>query len=162
MSTNSPALQDAISLARRVHEGQTDKAGAPYFGHLERVMNRVNGADLKIIAVLHDSIEDTDDSMPINVTPEYLRATGYPAHIVAAIESLTKHADEEGSDEGYMRFIKRAAQNPLARAVKIADLQDNMDLSRIANVTDKDRQRLAKYERALAFLQSNAASQVKA
>jgi (p)ppGpp synthase/HD superfamily hydrolase len=149
-----PTLEDAIALAKKAHDGQTDKAGAPYFGHLERVMNSVEGEDLKIIAVLHDSIEDTDETTPINVTREYLQNADYPEHIIIAIEGVTKRPDEENSDAGYLRFVQRAGQNPLSRAVKMADLRDNMDLSRIGKPTEKDCQRIAKYQRALAVLEA--------
>jgi len=151
---NNTLLQEAIELARRAHAGQTDKAGAPYFGHLERVMNGVSGDDLKIIAILHDSIEDSNVDSPIHITRTYLIEAGYPAHVVEAIEALTKRPEEEDSDEGYMRFIARAAQNPLARQVKMADLRDNMDRTRIALIADSDLQRWAKYERAMTFLRS--------
>ena len=150
---NQPTLSDAIALARRAHEGQCDKSGAAYFGHVERVMHGVEGEELKIIAILHDSIEDTDETTPINVTVEFLLAAGYPAHIVEAIDSLTKRPDEENSDEGYMRFVQRAAKNPLAREVKKADLRDNMDLTRLPGATEEDFRRLERYQRALGYLE---------
>ncbi len=142
------SLADATALAQEAHEGQTDKAGAPYFGHLERVMKRVETPEQQIVAILHDSIEDTF------VTAEYLRRCGYPEPIIAAIEGLTKRPDEENSDEGYLRFVRRAGQNPLSRAVKIADLQDNMDISRLTEITPADKRRRAKYARALALLEA--------
>jgi (p)ppGpp synthase/HD superfamily hydrolase len=148
-SMKPPTLEDAIALATRAHAGQKDKAGADYITHPLRVMAAVNGEDARIVAVLHDVIEDTF------VTPQYLREAGYAEPVIAAIESLTKLPDEEDSDAGYARFIRRAAQNPLARVVKIADLRDNMDLSRIAAPTAKDHARLAKYERALQALQTS-------
>jgi hypothetical protein len=70
---------------------------------------------------------------------------------------LTKLPDEEGTDAGYEKFIRRAARNPLALRVKIADIKDNLDLSRIANPSDKDHARIAKYQTALEFLESMAA-----
>jgi (p)ppGpp synthase/HD superfamily hydrolase len=143
-------LEDAIALARHEHRNQVDKSGKPYFGHLERVMNSVDGDDVKIVAVLHDILEDTP------VTREYLLDHGYSEEIVKAIEGVTKLADEENGEEGYIRFVQRAAQNPISKRVKIADLTDNMDLSRIAEPTDKDHQRLSKYKRALALLQLNS------
>jgi (p)ppGpp synthase/HD superfamily hydrolase len=143
-----PTLQDAIALAKRAHNNQKDKAGMAYFGHLERVMNHVEGDDLKIIAILHDSIEDTF------VTREYLRDAGYSEQIIAAIEALTKQPDEEGSDVGYEKFVRRAAQNTLARKVKIADLKDNMNLKRIAAPTIDDHARIRKYRKALTYLEA--------
>jgi (p)ppGpp synthase/HD superfamily hydrolase len=157
-----PDIKDAEQLARRAHVGQTDKAGAPYIEHPLRVMRSftMNGvadddytrkseiSDLQIVALLHDTLEDTW------VTADFLRRCGYPEHIITAIEALTKLPDEEGSDEGYMRFIARAAQNPLARLVKIADLKDNMNLERIAEPTEKDHARLERYQRAVSYLES--------
>jgi hypothetical protein len=142
-----PTLGDAIALAKEAHRDQTDKAGAPYYGHLERVMDRVETPDAKIVAILHDSLEDT------YITAEFLQRCGYPEHIIIAIEALTKLQEEENSDEGYFRFIERAAKNPLALAVKLADLSDNMDLSRIESPTDTDYARLGKYQRALEYLE---------
>lgn len=144
-----PTLNDAIALAKAAHAGQTDKAGAPYYGHLERVMKRVTFPDEQIVAILHDSLEDT------YITAEFLQRCGYPQHIIAAIEALTKLPEEEDSDEGYMHFIERAAKNPLARAVKMADLSDNMDLSRIESPTDTDYARLGKYQRAWEYLKES-------
>ncbi len=147
-SMNSPTLEDAIALARKAHAGQKDKAGADYIAHPLRVMSLVDGEDTKIVAVLHDTIEDTF------VTSNYLREAGYAPHIIAAIEGVTKLPGEEGSEEGYERFIRRAGQNSLSKAVKLADLQDNMDLSRITAPTETDFKRLTKYQRAFDLLSS--------
>lgn len=164
-------VEDAEQLARLAHVGQTDKAGADYIEHPLRVANSFATqevaandeeqdyanfdyerqheiSNLQIIALLHDTIEDTW------VTAEYLERSGYEPEVIAAIEALTKLPDEEGSDAGYEKFIRRAASNPLALRVKIADIKDNMDLSRIANPTDKDHARIAKYRKALKYLES--------
>jgi len=145
MIKNKPTLEEAIALARQAHEGQVDKAGAPYIEHPLRMMESVEGEDAKIVAVLHDTVEDTF------VTFDSLRDAGYPEHVIEAIEGVTKRDDEHG-DEGYEKFIARAALNPLSRQIKIADLQDNMDLSRIAEPTEKDYKRLQKYQRAINYL----------
>ena len=138
-------LEAAIALATRAHEGQTDKAGAPYIKHPLRMMRAVEGSDAKMVAVMHDLLEDTF------VTAQYLEEAGYPAHIIAAVEAVTKRDDEHG-DAGYEKFIRRAAQNPLARQVKIADLRDNMNLSRISQPTEKDFERILRYEQSLEYL----------
>ncbi len=143
----SPTLEDAIALARTAHAGQFDKAGADYISHPLRVMEAVDGDDAKMVAVLHDVIEDTP------VTVEKLREAGYPDHVIEAIEGVTKRPEEEGGDEAYQRFIERAAQNPLSRQVKIADLRDNMNLDRIESPTQKDHDRIERYRRALEFLE---------
>jgi (p)ppGpp synthase/HD superfamily hydrolase len=142
----TPTLKDAIELATRAHAGQKDKAQNDYITHPLRVMEAVQGEEAKIVAVLHDTIEDTF------VTAAYLREQGYPEEIVVAVEALTKRPDEENSDEGYHRFVMRAGSNPLARVVKIADLHDNMNLARIAQPTEKDHERNRRYARALVAL----------
>jgi (p)ppGpp synthase/HD superfamily hydrolase len=113
-------------------------------------MNSVEGDDLKMVAVLHDTLEDTF------ITRDYLEDAGYPEHIIAAVEGVTKRPDEDGSDEGYTRFVRRAAQNPLSRMVKIADLRDNMDASRLKKITPGAQRRIAKYQRALAELEAKS------
>jgi guanosine-3',5'-bis(diphosphate) 3'-pyrophosphohydrolase len=141
-------LEDAILLASVAHRGQKDKAGAPYILHPLRVMFHLeNHADdaTRIAAVLHDVIEDTP------VSAEQLRERGFANEAVEAVEFLTKLPEEEND---YEAFINRAAKNPIARRVKIADLKDNMDESRIASPTEKDRKRMEKYRRALETLTS--------
>ena len=139
-----PTEEDAIALARRAHRGQADKAGAPYISHPLRVMNALQDPDARVVAVLHDVIEDT----PID--DKELARLGYSPHIIEAVLAVTRR---EG--ESYEDFVARAALNPIARQVKIADLEDNMDLSRIANPTPKDFARLEKYKRAMAFLKQD-------
>ena len=136
-------LERAIAIAAVAHEGQVDKAGSPYVLHPLRMMLAVTTPEARIAAVLHDVVEDTP------VTLEQLRAEGFPAAVIEAVEALTKR---EGED--YEAFIRRVAPNPIAREVKLADLRDNSDLTRIAEPTEKDRARIEKYRRAIATLQS--------
>lgn len=131
-------LAKAIEIALKAHEGQTDKAGMPYIGHVMRVMQAGRTIDEKIVGVLHDIVEDTP------WTFEALLAEGFPAHIVDALRCVTKLHD----DEPYEAFIERVKSNPLAVAVKINDLTDNMDIRRLADITDKDVIRLRKYLKA--------------
>jgi len=137
-------LERAIAIAAVAHEGQVDKAGAPYILHPLRMMLAVTTPEARMAAVLHDVVEDGD------VTLEQLRAEGFPAAVVEAVDALTKREHEE---DDYEAFIRRAALNPIAREVKLADLRDNSDLSRIAEPTEKDRTRIEKYKRAIAYLQ---------
>ena len=137
-------LERAIAIAAVAHEGQVDKAGAPYILHPLRMMLAVATPEARMAAVLHDVVEDGD------VTLEQLRAEGFPAAVVEAVDALTKREHEE---DDYEAFIRRAALNPIAREVKLADLRDNSDLSRMAEPTEKDRTRIEKYERAIAYLQ---------
>ncbi len=131
-------LSKAIKIALTAHEGQTDKSGMPYAGHVMRVMQAGRTIDEKIVGVLHDVVEDTD------WTFERLLAEGFPMHIVDALRCVTKLSD----DEPYDHFIERIKTNPLAHAVKINDLTDNMDVRRYTELTDWDVKRLRKYLKA--------------
>ena len=131
-------LSNAISLALKAHEGQVDKSGMPYAGHIMRVMAAGRTMDEKIVGVLHDVVEDTD------WTFDALLADGFPVHIIDALRCVTKLADNESYDE----FIKRVKTNPLAVAVKINDLTDNMDVRRYKELSEWDVKRLRKYLKA--------------
>ena len=130
-------LKKAISLAEKAHHGQVDKGGHPYIGPPERVMKKCETTEEKIVAILHDVMEDTD------YTAEDLRREGFSEEILGALLYLT-HRD----GENYMEYIERICENPLAVKVKYADLQDNMNLSRIPEPTEKDLARLEKYKLA--------------
>ncbi len=132
-----PTLEDAIALAVQAHRGQVDKVGQPYALHVLRVMFRLETEQERIVAVLHDVIEDTSH------TPDDLRSLGYSEEVLAALDCLTRR-----STETYEQFIERAAANPLARRVKLADLEDNMDIRRLPAITEKDRSRLERYIRS--------------
>lgn len=136
-----PTLERAIALAARAHEGQRDKGGAPYILHPLRVMLRVEGELERIVAVLHDVVEDSP------VTPADLAAEGFPPAVLDALEALTKRPGESRMDAA-----KRAAADPLARVVKLADNAENMDLSRIGSPTPKDHARLEEYRRVREVL----------
>ena len=131
-------LAKAVTIALEAHKDATDKAGMPYAGHAMRVMQAGRTIDEKITGVLHDIVEDTP------WTFEALLNEGFPVHIVDALRCVTKISD----DEPYEEFIQRVKTNPLAVAVKINDLTDNMDIRRLSDLTDKDVQRLRKYLKA--------------
>ena len=135
-------LAKAVTIALEAHKDATDKAGMPYAGHIMRVMQAGRTNDEKIVGVLHDIVEDTD------WTFDQLLEEGFPQHIVDALRCVTKISD----DEPYEEFIKRVKTNPLAVAVKINDLTDNMDIRRLSELTDKDVQRLRKYLQAYRLL----------
>ena len=143
MSKNE-LLNKAIKLAQKAHKGQTDKFGAPYIGHLLRVMNAGKTYDEKIVGVLHDIIEDCPD-----ITCDYLLKEGFPTEIVFAIECLTKNPH----DQDYTEFVKQTEKSALAVSVKMNDLVDNMDLKRfIQPLTERDLKRLNKYLTAYLYL----------
>ena len=131
----------ALQIATLAHAGQYDKAGEDYILHPLRVAERCESPKAKIVALLHDTIEDTD------VTEEYLRQQGFPSDIIDAVLSVTRR---EGED--YEAYIRRAAANPIGLQVKIADLEDNMDIRRLPDITDCDAVRLRKYLRAWHYL----------
>ena len=140
--TNWYELYDrALKIAIKAHEGQKDKSGREYVMHPIRVAERCKDPKAKIVALLHDTIEDT------YVTAEYLREQGFPEEIVEGILSVTKH---EG--ETYEEFVRRASINPIGKEVKKADLEDNMDIRRLMEITDEDVKRLRKYLRAWQYL----------
>jgi len=137
-------LEKAIIIATQAHEGQVDKGGNPYILHPLRVMLKMTTKESMITAVLHDVLEDTE------VTIEDLQQAGFSEEIIAAVVALTR---QEG--EIYMDFIKRAKLNPIARHVKLGDLEDNTDLSRIPNPTDQDYSRINRYKKAIQKLLSS-------
>jgi (p)ppGpp synthase/HD superfamily hydrolase len=137
MEEDRGTLERAIELAVENHKGQVDKAGKPYILHPLRLMMSVDSDDEKIVAVMHDIVEDT------NITLDDLKIEGFSQQVVTAIGCVTKRKGED-----YNSFIKRISRNPLATKVKLADLEDNMDLSRLDNVTEKDFERVEKYKKA--------------
>ncbi|HOC56408.1 MAG TPA: GTP pyrophosphokinase [Verrucomicrobiota bacterium] len=129
-----PLLETAIRIAVEAHAGQKDKNGQPYILHPLRVMARVLTEDEKIVAILHDVIEDTP------WTADQLKERGFPHHILHALDCVTKREGEPYDD-----FVTRSASDPIAIRVKLADLEDNMDLRRLPHITPQDQQRLSKY-----------------
>ncbi len=134
-------LERAISIAAEAHAGQQDKGGAPYILHPLRVMLRLDGEAEQMAGVLHDVVEDSDWTL------DQLRTEGFSPEVIRAIEHLTRREEET-----YEQFVQRAGSDAVAARVKVADLQENMDLSRIPDPSERDRERLLKYERALAAL----------
>ncbi|BBH19133.1 hypothetical protein Back11_04780 [Paenibacillus baekrokdamisoli] len=131
-------ITTALIIAATAHKGQYDKGNKPYILHPLAVMNRVHTLEEKIVAILHDVVEDT------SVTLEVLSVQGFTPVMIDAIDRLTKR-----ESESYMDFIQRAKENEISRNVKIADIQENMDLSRLTKPTDKDHERVEKYQKAL-------------
>jgi hypothetical protein len=137
----APMLEDAILLAAKAHRNQRDKAGASYILHPLRVMLGMKTKEERIVAVLHDVVEDT------KWTIENLRKAGYSRKTLRSLDHLTRRDGED-----YDQFIKRVKRNPLARRVKIADLKDNLDVGRIRRPRKRDIKRIEKYRRALSTL----------
>jgi (p)ppGpp synthase/HD superfamily hydrolase len=140
-----PTLEDAILLAARAHRGQTDRYGEPFILHPLRVMMRLDSEVEKIVGILHDLVEKTP------MTFETLRAAGYSDDILAALDCVTRR-----SDESYEEFVERSATNPLATRVKLADVEDNMDLRRAQEVRPDDAERLTRHVRAWNVLREKS------
>ncbi|WP_456254774.1 HD domain-containing protein [Pseudomonas iridis] len=136
-------LERAIAIAATAHAGQVDKGGAPYILHPLKVMLRMTTLEERIVAVLHDVVEDCEISL------DDLRKEGFSEEVLTAIQSVTKVPGESYED-----FAERAAQNPIGRVVKLADLEENSDLSRIASPSWEDLERIEKYRRAIGRLRS--------
>lgn len=142
-------LAEAIALAARLHAGTVDKAGAPYILHPLRVMQAVDSDEDRIAAVLHDCVEDCGISLH-EINAMFGRA------VSDAIDALTRR-----EDESYEDFVLRCKANPIARRVKLADLEDNMNLDRLGRaptVADLDRNR--KYAAACYVLQDIATPEI--
>ena len=138
-------LERAIEIAVLAHKGARDKAGDPYILHPLRVMMRVDSQTEKIVAVLHDVIEDSKP--PHRWEVDDLRREGFSEEVLTALDGVTRR-----TDESYEEFVRRSAGNPVSRRVKIADLEDNMDVRRIHELTEKDVDRLQRYMNAWRFL----------
>ncbi|WP_286906247.1 GTP pyrophosphokinase [Clostridium sp. UBA1652] len=136
-------LEKSIIIATRAHSGQFDKGGNPYILHPLRVMLSLDNNEDRIVGILHDVLEDT------SITLRHLEDNGFHGEIeiLDALVSITRK-----SNESYKDFILRVKLNPIALRVKLADLRDNMDISRINNPTEKDFARIEKYKKAYKLL----------
>ena len=143
---NENLLSLAYKIAQESHKGAVDKGGHDYILHPVAVASMVCENDEKIVALLHDVIEDSD------MTLENLREYGFPEKIISAVDAISKRREE--SRKFYLHRLK---SNPLARIVKIADLKHNCDLSRIKNPTKRDIIRTQKYEKEILFLSADEA-----
>lgn len=140
-TSKQPMLELALSIATKAHRGQFDKVGIDYIEHPIFVASQVDSEEEKAVALLHDVIEDS------SVTAEELLNAGLPETVVTAVQILSK---KKGQD--YQTYLKTVKSNPLARAVKLADLKHNSDLLRLETITDKDLERLEKYKKAIDYL----------
>ena len=150
-------LEKAIKIAVEAHTGQVDKGGNPYILHPLRVMLSLDTEAERIVGVLHDVVEDCE-----GWTWERLREQGCSDEIIEALKSVSKTPEEEKQFkkmddpneklDHYLEFIKRAKFNKIGRNVKAADIKDNLDISRIDDITESDSDRLNRYKAALKML----------
>ena len=150
-------LEKAIQIAVDAHTGQIDKGNNPYILHPLRVMLSLESEEEQIVGILHDVVEDCD-----GWTYEKLRSEGFSENILDALRSVSKtdreevefkSACEENKLKYYLQFISRAKENKIGKKVKIADLKDNLDISRINDITEQDKSRLKRYQKALELLE---------
>jgi (p)ppGpp synthase/HD superfamily hydrolase len=137
-------LEKAIEIAQVAHKGVKDKGGHDYINHPIRVMHAMSNDQEKIVAILHDVVEDSD------WTFERLKKEGFEDSVIESLRCVTKYSEEED----YQEFIKRAATNKIATKIKMADIEDNLDLSRLGTLTEKDLTRIEKYKKALKYLKA--------
>ena len=138
-------IEKAIEIAVAAHKGQKDKSGAEYILQPLRVMVRGKSEIEKICGVLHDVVEDSE------WTFEMLKNEGFSDEVIAVLRCVTKESEKEDYDV----FINRIAQNPIAVEVKINDLLDNMDITRLKELNEEDVKRLNKYLKAFWKLQKS-------
>jgi len=140
-------LGKAIKIASTVFEPITDRGGQPYILHCLRVMNNLhtNDEELKCIAILHDVPED--DPRGAEVVLRELRLLGFSERVIKALDLLT-HRKETPYDD----YIKAISFNADATKVKLADLKDNSDISRLKGLSKKDFDRMEKYHRSYVYL----------
>ncbi len=131
----------AMKLMFEKHRDQTDKSGIPYVFHPWHVAESMDDEVSTAVALLHDIVEDTD------VTLDDLRRMGFPEEVTEALALMTH---DDGED--YFSYVERLSQNAIARKVKLADLKHNSDPSRLSVLTDRDKKRLEKYQKAIGIL----------
>ena len=140
-------IETSLQIALRAYAGKVDKAGREYILHPLRVMAKMRSELEMSAALLHDVLEDSE------ITAEELLAEGIPAEVVEAVQHLTKTEEEE-----YMDFVARAGMNRIAAAVKLADIEDNIDVLRLLSLGEEDLARIQKYHAAWHFLKDEARS----
>ena len=140
----TPMTKIALKLCFEAHKDQIDKSGMPYVFHPFHLAEQMADENTTIVALLHDVIEDTE------YTLDDLRKFGFAEDVLSAI-SLMTHAD----DVPYMEYVVKIKTNPIAKAVKLADLKHNSDMSRLDRITQIDEERAKKYTQAIELLENS-------
>ena len=136
------ATKQALRLCFDAHKDQVDKSDLPYVFHPFHVAEQMGDEDTTIVALLHDVVEDT------NYTIEDVAAMGFSSQVIEALSLLT-----HDNAVPYLDYVRALKSNPIARTVKLADLNHNSDLTRLAKVTPKDVKRVEKYKTAIRILE---------
>ncbi len=131
----------ALKLSFMAHKNQVDKSGMPYVYHPFHLAEQMETEDTVIVALLHDVVEDTD------YTLEDIRGMGFPEQVIEALALMT-----HDKSVPYMDYVAKIKNNPIAKAVKLADLKHNSDLSRLDIVDEKSVKRIEKYKQATKML----------
>ena len=137
----TPMTKKALKLCFAAHRDQTDKSGMPYVFHPFHLAEQMTDEYTTTVALLHDVVEDT------GLTFDDLAAEGFPEEVISALKLLTHDVKVE-----YMDYVARIKDNPIAKAVKLADLKHNSDTSRLDSVDEKALKRVEKYSKALKLL----------
>ena len=137
----TPNTKKAIIFMYKKHKDQLDKSGLPYVFHPFLVAESMDDEDSTIVALLHDTIEDTD------ATIEDIIGLGFNENVIEALKLLTHDKSID-----YFDYINKIKTNPLATKVKLADLRHNSDLSRLNTITEKDLERVRKYKKSIDIL----------
>lgn len=137
----TPMVKKAMKIAYKAHQGQVDKAGIPYIFHPIHLAEQMEEEIEICVALLHDVIEDTD------VSEAMLKEAGIYVEIIENVKLLTKSKEED-----YMDYIEKIKSSEIAVKVKLADLKHNSDVTRLPEITEKDKKRLEKYTEAIKRL----------
>ena len=146
----TPMTKRALALCFEAHKDQLDKSGLPYVFHPFHLAEQMSNENTTVVALLHDVAEDT------NITIEQLQAEGFGEQVIAALRLLTHDPCEP-----YLSYVARIAQDPVARAVKLADLRHNSDLTRLDTIDDRALARVEKYKAAMALLEEQNLAHLK-
>ncbi len=139
----TPQTKKALKLCFEAHKDQTDKSGLPYVFHPFHLAEQMNDEETTTAALLHDVVEDTD------YTFDDLSAMGFSSNVIAALRLLT-----HDNSIPYMDYVKEIKNDPIAKAVKLADLYHNIDHTRLEVMTESDIARAEKYRKAIEFLEA--------
>ena len=132
----------ALSLCFEAHKDQKDKSGLPYVFHPFHLAEQMEDEETTVVALLHDVIEDTE------YTIEDLQKAGFTQNVISAIALMTHNPQMP-----YMEYVRAIKSNPIARAVKLADLRHNSDMTRLDIITQRDEERAQKYLDAIVVLE---------
>ena len=138
----TPMTKKALKLCFEAHKDQLDKSGLPYVFHPFHLAEEMKDEDTTVVALLHDVVEDSD------LTPDDLKAHGFSEKVIEAVALMTHDPATP-----YMDYVAKIKENPIAKAVKLADLRHNSDMTRLEAPTEWDIRRAEKYAAAIELLE---------